>query len=829
MPDTIPARSTPDGTASSPDPGAVGHIAVIGMAGRFPGARHIDEFWQNLLDGKDSITRVGDGEAVAARGLLDDPEVFDAEYFGIPPAVARVINPQQRLFLQCAVEALENAGHDPVRHPGTVGVYAGGGENAYAQVLRSYLGVLPSLSEWEIRVGNGPDFLCSQVAHKLGLRGPAVTVQAGCATSLLAVHLAVQGLLAGDCDLALAGGVTVRVPAGIAVVDDVGLQAPDGYCRAFDASARGPVGADGVGLVVLRRLADAVADGDRIDAVLRGSAVNNDGANRLSFTAPSVKGQAAVIRKAQRAAGITPESCTYVEAHGTGTRLGDPIEIAALTSAFAADGGTAGRCGIGSVKTNIGHADAAAGIAGLIKTVLAVKHGVLPASLHFSVPNPQIDFDRTPFRVVADQQKWQPETGPRRAGVSAFSVGGTNAHVVLEEPPPVAPSGPPSSAAQVLVLSAKTPAALAAMTRRLADHLRAAPTTPLDHLSWTLQAGRTEHSHRAMAVVTGHDDAVAVLTGERPGLLLATGPVRSRPLTFRLPAVVDPPAGRAVWMALYRAHPAFRQAVDECRARAAFEDDTGSPVLLTFVGHYATAQLWRRWGAEPARVVGTGIGAMVAGALTGLIPAAEAADLVRQAAGGGETSRPGDAADHEHWTGILQQVTPADTTPPAQPAGDDITLEITAGTCPADERSVLDAIGRLWLSGAQITWSAMHAGHSPVRVAAPAYPFEGGRHILEPRETARPAVSGPEPGPDPAARVLSVVSGLFEEILGLAEVDPDDSFFDLGGDSLLAMRFVTRLNGYFPVGFAPRMLFAAPSAAAMTAAVEEHLAPGGPR
>jgi len=304
------------------------------------------------------------------------------------------------------VAALEDAGHDPDRFPGAIGVYAGRGENDYARLLKAHRASGPAVSDWEIRVANGPDFLGGRVAHRLNLRGPAVAVQSACATSLVDVHLAVRGLLDGDCDLALAGGVTVRVPSRVDQPDGVGIQAPDGVCRAFDASASGLVSGDGVGIVVLRRLADALADGDRIDAVIRGSAVNNDGAGRIGFTAPSVDGQAAVIEQAQRAAGIDPGTCTYVETHGTGTRLGDPVEIVALTKAFRRGTGRTGFCGIGSVKTNIGHTDAAAGVAGLIKAVLAVKHGVIPPSLHFTEPNPEIDFAASPFRVVTAPQDW---------------------------------------------------------------------------------------------------------------------------------------------------------------------------------------------------------------------------------------------------------------------------------------------------------------------------------------------------------------------------------------------------------------------------------------
>ncbi|MFB9836671.1 beta-ketoacyl [acyl carrier protein] synthase domain-containing protein, partial [Actinoallomurus acaciae] len=317
-----------------------GPIAVIGMACRFPGAGDPTAFWRNLVEGRDSITRrpgrpaPGGGEYVPARGLVEDPEWFDADYFGYSPREARIIDPQHRLFLECAVEALEDAGHDPRRHSGAIGVYAGSTENSYGELLRSRRDRLPSVSDLEIRVATGADFLSSRVAYKLGLRGPSVTVQAACATSLVAVHLAARALSSGDCDLALAGGVTVRVLARLDRYPGTGIQAPDGICRAFDAAAQGAVDGDGAGVVVLRRLPEALADGDHVHAVLRGSAVNNDGADRMGYTAPGVGGQAAVIRAAQRAAGADAGTITYVEAHGTGTALGDPIEVGALARAY---------------------------------------------------------------------------------------------------------------------------------------------------------------------------------------------------------------------------------------------------------------------------------------------------------------------------------------------------------------------------------------------------------------------------------------------------------------------------------------------------------------
>ncbi|MDF3142777.1 polyketide synthase, partial [Streptomyces sp. T21Q-yed] len=567
------------------------HIAVIGLACRFPGARDSDEFWRNLIAGKDSVTRVNGPQGVAARGLLEDPERFDAAYFGVSPREARLINPQHRLFLECAVEALENAGHDPARHPGAVGVYAGSSENAYAYILKAQRARLPSVSDWEIRVANGSDFLCSRVGYKLGLRGPTVAVQAACATSLVAVHLAVQGLVNGDCDLALAGGVTVRLPTVPDTPSAGGIQAPDGVCRAFDADARGVVAGDGAGIVVLKRLAEALADGDRVDAVIRGSAVNNDGPGRIGFTAPGIDGQAAVIEKAHRAAGVDAESCTYVEAHGTGTPLGDPVEIAALTKAFRRSTDRRGFCGIGSVKTNIGHTDAAAGAAGLIKTVLALKHGVIPPSLHFTTSNPEIDFEASPFRVVVRAQEWLPEGMPRRAGVSSFSLGGTNAHVVLEQAPARPDAGRPERPWHVLPLSAQTPSALAIATGSLAEHLRADPGTEIADVAWTLQTGRPEHSCRRFAVVSGPSDAVRVLAGEHPGrLVTAERKTRSRPVTFRFPELTDPCGEQSVWARLYETEPAFRSAADECGARDVFRSGGEPAPLIAFAASYALAR-----------------------------------------------------------------------------------------------------------------------------------------------------------------------------------------------------------------------------------------------
>ncbi|MET9255120.1 beta-ketoacyl synthase N-terminal-like domain-containing protein [Streptomyces sp. NPDC003717] len=507
-------------------------IAVTGLACRYPGARDHEEFWDNLVAGRDTVTRGEDRPATAggtytpARGVLDRPEEFDAECFGCSPREATLLSPQHRLFLECAADALDHAGHDPGRHEGLIGVYAGGTDTGYDRTLRENREAAGSLSDLEILLGTAPDYLAGRVAYKLGLRGPAVTVQAACATSLVAVHTAVRALLAGDCDLALAGGAAVRGPEKESPYTPGGIISRSGVCRAFDAAADGTVGSDGVGVVVLRPLAAALADGDRVHAVLRGSAVGNDGPDRVGFTAPGVLGQARVVRAAQQAAGVSPGSVGYVEAHGTATPLGDPIEVAALTRAFGESGDDRERpCRIGAVKSNIGHTDAAAGAAGLIKAVLAVERGLIPPTAHFTEPNPQIDFAGTPFAVAEHAEEWDAGAGPRRAGVSSFGIGGTNAHVVVEEPPAAPPATTPDDGApQLLVLSAAGPEALSAMADRLAEHLRARPGLPLADVCRTLQEGRRVLRHRAFAVVEGTADAVAALTVDRAARLTVAGP-----------------------------------------------------------------------------------------------------------------------------------------------------------------------------------------------------------------------------------------------------------------------------------------------------------------
>lgn len=506
-------------------------IAIIGIACRFPGADNVEEFWSNLADGVESISRIPDSlltasgvsaetinhpNYVKAKGIITNTEKFDADFFDITPKEAALLDPQQRQFLEYAFIALENAGYDPGSHPGYIGVYAGCGLNTYFlnnivqnnNVLKN-----SSASKYQLMITNGTDFLASRVSYKLNLKGPSVSVQTACSTSLVAVHMACQGLLNHDCDMALAGGVTLSYPMHLGYLYEKGMIfSPDGHNRAFDDHAEGTVPSNGLGIVVLKRIREAIADGDHIYAVIRGSAVNNDGNDKAGYTAPGLRGQAEVITLAQAVANVEPDTITYIETHGTATSVGDPIEIEALNQAFRARTAKKNFCAIGSVKNNIGHTDTAAGIAGLIKTALALKHRKIPPTLHFVTPNPHIDFANSPFYVNTTLTEWHTEALPLRAGVSSFGIGGANAHVILEEAPILEKIEMPIRPHQLWVFSAKTASALEIKLRDFLIYLSSIPTEQhtADHMAdiaYTLALGRQAFSYRAAIICQTMDEA----------------------------------------------------------------------------------------------------------------------------------------------------------------------------------------------------------------------------------------------------------------------------------------------------------------------------------
>jgi acyl transferase domain-containing protein len=632
-------------------------IAVVGMAGRFPGANSVGRFWENVLDGGEQVSSFTAEDAIAAgvapdlarhpdyrhvHGVLDGVENFDSVLFGYTPRDAALLDPQQRIFLECAWAAMEDAGYAPRTGGAPVGVYASVSQNAYllTHLLRSP-GALEHTSPQEFLLATEKDMLSARVSYHLDLRGPSMSVQASCSSSLVSVHMACQALLAGECDMALAGGVTVHVPQHEGYRYTPGsVFSSTGRCLPFDAAADGTVFGNGVGVVVLKPLADALADHDTIHAVVLGSAVNNDGARRMSFTAPGVDGQVTVIRAAHRVAGVDPSTITYVEAHGTGTSLGDPIEFEALTEAFGPEGPP---CTLGTLKAQVGHLSGAAGVAGLIKTVLALEHGVLPPSRHFTRPNPDVDLDSGRFRLTTEATPW-PENGRRRrAAISSFGIGGTNAHMVLEQPPAPAPRPSGGREHEVLPLSAREDEPLLELAARLGEHLKARPDAELADVAATLQHGRTPLRRRAAITCTDVDSAIDALAAVRP----PTADTRDRGVVFMFPGQGAQRVGMG--RELYRTEETFRGWIDAADERLDFDlrgllyegDPAENAAALARTGHtqpalfaveHALARLWTELGIAPTAMIGHSLGEYVAATVAGCLDFATALDLVAERA-----------------------------------------------------------------------------------------------------------------------------------------------------------------------------------------------------
>jgi acyl transferase domain-containing protein len=649
-------------------------IAIIGMSGRFPGAATVEEFWKNLVDGVDTISRFSpdelefsvaseadkrDGQKfVGARGVLANADLFDAAFFNITPREAELMDPQHRIFLECAWEAFERAGYNPEAYPGLIGVYAGSSCNTYLlynlcrnREFAARLAANFQVGNYSTMLGNNPDFLATRLSYKLDLKGPSMAIQTACSTSLVGVCQACMSLLTHQCDLALAGAVSISFPQKRDYLFQEGsLVSGDGVCRAFDAAADGTVFGHGAGAVLLKRLDEALADGDNVLAVITGTAVNNDGAAKVSYAAPSVDAQAGVIAMAQAAAGVDPETVSYIEAHGTGTPLGDPIEMAALTQAFRAGGATRnGYCAVGTAKTYISHLDVAAGVTGLIKTVLQLQHEKIPPLLHFKAPNPKIDFANSPFFPVAKMTDWKRGTTPRRAGVSAFGVGGTNAHVVVEEAPAAQPSGP-GRPWQLLLLSARSEAALKQMAENLAQHLESHPAQNLADIASTLQRGRKAFPWRQAVIARDTAEAAAKLRA-RDGKPVNVGhaPPKAPAIVFMFPGQGSQYLNMGREM--YELEPVFRAEVDRCadllRPHLNFDlrqviypaagSDAGAAAKVNqtivsqpaiFTVAYSLAKLWQSWGIEGSAFIGHSLGEFVAAVLAGCFELGDALALV---------------------------------------------------------------------------------------------------------------------------------------------------------------------------------------------------------
>lgn len=781
-------------------------IAVIGMAGRFPRAKTVAQFWRNLVEGVESVTffpedpgfptNIASGKYVPARAVVDDIDLFDPTFFGYNPAEASVMDPQQRLFLECSWEALEDAGYDPGTYPGAISLYAGSTTNTYLLTQFPPQDLPRVLNDFQTVISNDKDFLVTRVSYKLNLRGPAVNVQSACSTSLVAVHLACQSLLMGESDMAMAGGVCVRLPQGLGYWHQPGgIFSSDGRCRAFDKKSDGTFPGNGLGIVVLRRLEDAERDGDHIYAVIKGTAINNDGSAKVGFTAPSVAGQSSVIAEALAIGGVSPEEIQYVETHGTGTSLGDPIEIAALTQAFQAVSGGEVRCAIGSLKPNIGHLDAAAGIAGFMKAVLALKNETIPPSLHFETPNPDIDFEATPFFVNKALAEWKPNGTLRHAGVSSFGIGGTNAHAVLEEAPKQARERSlPEDC--LLVVSARTSAQLNTAVTNLAAHLKEHQDLNLGDVAYTLQTGRRAFGHRAILHAKSMGTAVVRLTEQKNEHLIASTVAANPKLLLVLSADGEPQPGAV--RELYEKEPVFREELDKALAASGLSFKPDQPLganaktQAAFSISYALAQMWLQSGVAPQLLAGDRTGECVAACIAGVLSLQDALALAMHRAGQSalaakqsETNgaQPPSVAVNAlkvnpatipiHSLALNAEITAADywnkeyTSPKEENVhallNSPELIVLEAGTtspmsamlrrrAEAERRTVISSLpqdaqssamtnlwlarGRLWLAGIGIDWRKCHHVKR-YRVPLPTYPFERQKCWIGPPDSSR--------------------------------------------------------------------------------------------
>ena len=648
-------------------------IAIIGLSGRFPGAQNVNKFWQNLVNGVNSIVPLSDDELnltpqersrllndpnfVPYSATIKDADHFDAPFFGIYPREAQAMDPQHRLFLECSWEAIEDAGYEPSTYGGSIGVFAGSYMNTYTLCsLESNPSFIAGLADsfhggtLQHELGNDKDYLATRVSFKLNLRGPSITVQTACSTSLVAVAQACMSLSYYQCDMALAGAATLKLPSnrGYLYQPD-GMVSPDGICRTFDANSRGTVFGDGVSVVLLKRLEDAMEDGDSIYAVIKGWGVNNDGASKVGYTAPSVEGQKEVIAQAHALADIDPRTISYMEAHGTGTPIGDPIEIDALTQAFRMGTQDNQFCAIGSVKTNVGHLDVAAGVTGLIKTSLALANEKIPASLNFESPNPNIDFENTPFFVNDKLRPWERGDTPRRAGLSSFGVGGTNAHVVLEEAP-LEEQSASERPYHLITLSARSAAALDRQTEQLLEHIKGNPDLPIEDIAYTLQVGRAAFNYKRTFVASSREECIQLLEDKESPRVSTTHAVRkNRSVVFMFPGQ----GSQHVNMSrdLYENEPIFRREMDICAhilepilgfdiRKVLYPDPEGFDESLMrindtevaqpgiFAISYSLAKYWMSLGIRPVAMVGHSVGEFVAATIAGIFSLEDALHLV---------------------------------------------------------------------------------------------------------------------------------------------------------------------------------------------------------
>ena len=845
----------------NPDHADAGNdLAIIGMSGAFTGAADLEAFWQHLLSGTDCLDRSSQQTPQAEAGqvlvgsALHHADWFDSNFFDVPAREASWMDPQQRVFLEHAWQALEHAGHDAQQYPGAIGVFAGASGSTYFLALADLYRHATESDRLQMMFGNSPSYLATRVSYKLGLTGPSYTISTACSSSLVAVHTACQSLLAYECDMALAGGVAIQTPRRSSYrYEPGGIVSPDGYCRVFDAAAKGTVFGDGVGVVVLKRLVDALADGDRIFSLIKGTAVNNDGGDKAGYAAPSARGQRAVIAEALANAAVPADTIGYVEAHGTGTTLGDAIELRALREALEAAGARGvGSCAIGSVKANIGHADAASGIAGLFKTVLCLERRTLVPQIHYESPSPELGLESSPLYVNRTRRAWPSHGHRRRAGVSSFGVGGTNVHVVLEEPPHRQPADC-GRQFHVWPISAKTPSALRARIEDVRRFVAENDAVAAADVAYTLQTGRRGFDWRAAILCHDTPDAAhrlsvllldpePAVTERDGGAVEAPASTASHPiLQFDFPAVDEawPDYSR-----LFSSEPAFRSHLSELLPslfRVAPVDEPEMALARLLRGQAASSQnpalsedvrrlllplalarTFIGWGVEPNRATGTGVGALVARCLNGELDVERA--LRRLPVQGSRK-----IVHEPRLPGLVTvEIGPAARVIREARQRSDIRPTVRHDDEHVDPAAaLLHAIAELWLIGVKIDWLAHQPDAQRRRLSLPGYPFQ--RRLVslqmpndEPgsvpvsaqsSRAERPLLSTPYRAPRTHAE--QALAAIWGEFLGLKSVGMDDDFFELGGDSVLAAGIFARIHRLHAVELPTEALLEVPTLAGL--------------
>ncbi|MCB1110849.1 MAG: hypothetical protein KDK64_07685 [Chlamydiia bacterium] len=752
-------------------------IAIVGMSGRFPKARNIKEYWENLCFGKDGISRGFDQKGkgsnyVNARGILDDISLFDADFFGMNHREAKVTEPQHRVFLECCYEALDDAGYSPKYFSGSIGVYGCAGPNRYY-----YTNILPhaeyrdALDDPIVRIGNDHDYLTTRVSYKLNLKGPSLAIQTACSSSLASICVACNQLRTGECDIALAGGASIFTPQNEGYFFQMGMiYSPDGVCRPFDAKAQGTVPGSGAGVIALKRLEDAIKDKDHIYAIIRGHRINNDGSEKLGFSAPSAKGQTKGIIATIDMADVEADTVGYVEAHGTGTVLGDPIEVQALTHAFRHYTEEKEFCGIGSVKSNIGHLMETSGVAGLIKASLALYNEMIPPTIHFDTSNPHISFKESPFYPVTELKAWKKGKKPRRALVNALGFGGTNAYVLLEEAPVIPEKH--LHRENLFVFSAKTPSAL----QKILDQFPK-EGLPLEDAAFTLQVGRTPYSHRAAFIASDSKSLASQMES-----FTYESPEEPPPTAFFFPDL--PRDWEQLDLSLYLSDEDFFQDLENC----AFEGETitgidfrvhlksmgSQPKTVQKIAHFSILYCLKRWfeklGLQPETLSGMGIGHFLTL----------------------------DGTFREQLIEALKTPAPESEIPPKA-------LVIT----PLNYHELLSVLKKLWLEGKEIHWPLLYKHHQPRRIPLPSYPFERKYHWVEP-----PLEKKEEKAPVKTSQPLSLEENLmaiWKKGLAVESVSVVHDFSELGGDSLLAVQLVSKIKEALGISLPPNTILQYPT------------------